>query len=229
MLGHLVERLALVLAGLLLGIRVGVAERQVQGARQRGGHGGLHAPGHRFIHVHPVGGVGTELVGAAGADAGRAGDAGDLVLEVVVEHGDVGLQIAAGVEVQPQLLVHRSLRFQVRVAVDVAAPAHLAPVRGDLPQRRRPEAGGHPTLQSPARRHAPHAVQTRAHVAAVVFVVVETDPAGDRDVTRQHPLVLGEQRPFGGVHVGAVGDLVGGPVGQLFFFEVGADGEQVVA
>ena len=46
---------------------------------------------------------------------------GNLVLEVVMEHGHVGHQRPASVEVQAQLLVNRGFRFQVRVTVDVPA------------------------------------------------------------------------------------------------------------
>ncbi|MNS68299.1 hypothetical protein D3C72_1015790 [compost metagenome] len=227
---QLVQRLPRVLAALLFRPGVRIAAGQRQGTRDRPAQAGFHAARVSAVHVHVRGGVGAELVGAIGALRDRAGNARDLVLEVVVEQRHAGLQAIALVIQQAEFLRQHGLGLQVRVAVHVAAAAGLAPAGHGLAQVRRAEAGGDAPLDGPALGRLPHAVQARAVVLAEILVVVHAHTAGQREALRQAPFILGEERPLVAVDlVRAVGDLVAGLVVQALAQVLGADREHVAA
>ena len=228
MLWQLVEGLALVLAGFLLGIRIGITQVQGQHPVERGRQGSFHTLGYRFIHIDSIGGVGTELVGAISADLDRTGDAGNLVFKVVMENRDIGLKVPAGVEVQPQLLVHGRFRLQIRVTIDIATAAHLSPIRSNLSQRGRPEAGGDTAFQGPAGAEPPHAIKTRAEVATKVIIVIHPCPGGKCEGIREHPFVFRKQCVLGGINSGTVGNPVGGLVGERFLDKVRTQCQSVI-
>ncbi len=196
MLGQLVQRLALVLARLLLGLREGVAAGHRPVGRQRQLEAGFDAARHCLVHVHVRGGVRTELVGAVRALRQGASHPGDLVLEVVVEQRDAGAHALAVVIKQADFLGHGLFGRQVRVAVHVAATARLAPAGHGLAQVGRTKARGDAALQGPAFRQVPHAVQARAEMAAEVLVLVHAQAGRDGEAFGQAPFVLGEQCPL---------------------------------
>src|SRR5690606_19578695 len=135
--GRIVKRVAVVRAAFLLGLGVGVVAGQAPLGREPPAGCQLAAPGDGFVDVdRPVEGAvaGVALVAEAGTDGAvpgtgarnghAAGDVlpfavddgfgADLVGELVLEQGDVGVEAGEAVEVQAQLGALAGFRLQRR-------------------------------------------------------------------------------------------------------------------
>ncbi len=225
---RLAQRLPRELAALLLGLGEGVAAAQVQRARQRGLERGFDAARDGLVDIDVGGG---RVARGIGRSALRAGDARDLVVELVVEHRQACRQAGAVVVEHAQFLAQRGFGLQVGVAVDVAAAAGLAPVAQGLAQRGRAKAGGHAALDGPLRVEVPHAVQARAPLRSALAVVVVAQAAGQGEVLAQAPLVLGEPGVLRAIGRGArrTRQRIGRRVAQVLLVVVHARGQQVLA
>ena len=106
------------------------------------------------------------------------------------------------------------------IAVNVATATDLPPSRRDLAQTGRTITGGDAALERPAWRGLPDPIQARADVAAVVFVVIQAHPAGQRDILRQYPFILDEQRPLIVADLRQVRYLIAGSIIEFFFLIV---------
>src|SRR5690606_35555994 len=137
----------------------------------------VHAP-------RPVGCAGKAVVLEAGA-------AGDLVLELLVEHADVRADDAARVEGR-HLGARARLWSQPRAADERprALRAEARDAFGKLLETRSLEAPAHAALERPGLMRREDHVRARAGVAAERAVVVVAKSEGHGDLRREPPLVL---------------------------------------